>query len=116
MWDISAVGHPLAKENPKFAVYRELKEELGIDVKPIYFDKLFSTHNKTGENQESRFTWVYYAITNGYPKIKLQASEVNDAKWIKFSEIEIFSRTHDFRLDRELIKQTYRIARNLKII
>ena len=116
MWDISSVGHIVAGEDPKVGIARELYEELGINVDPIYFDKFYSTHAKDGENRESRFTWVYYAVVNKYTHLRLQSEEVNDAKWVKFADIKNFAKVNDFRLDRELIRLTFKIAEKLKVI
>lgn len=116
MWDISSVGHVVAGEDPKIGIKRELLEELGIEVQPIYFDKFFSTYSRVGESNESRFTWVYYSVIHGRPKTSLQLEEVNDVKWVKFKLIRAFARNNDFRLDRDLIKMTFSIAKKLKIV
>ena len=72
-WKITAAGHIGAGEDPGLAVKREVKEELGIDIEPIYFSKEFDYDER---HQESKFYWVYYAVVNGRPKLVLDADEV----------------------------------------
>lgn len=93
-WKITAAGHIGNGENPINAAKRELKEELGLEVKPIFFKKIFQA-----EKNEAKFYWTYYALVSGEPERKLDYSEVMDSKWVKVEDLKSFSKTNDYRLD-----------------
>ncbi len=110
VWKITAAGHPESKESPSLAIERELKEELGIVAKHIFFKKYFSVHDKDGENKESRFIWVYYAILDNHPQLNLQTSEVNDAKWVKINDLKEFAKNNNYDMkgsSQKLITEIY---------
>ena len=115
-WKMTSAGHPLSGESPETAVKRELFEELGINVDPVFYGKYFSSHNIQGENQESRFTWVFYSILDSYPDLTLQKSEVNDAKWIKVRELNLFSVNNNYDINSNSHKKIIEMAEKLKII
>ncbi len=115
-WKVTAAGHPNAGEAPIEAIKRELNEELGIEVDPIFFKKIFSSHNKKGENTETRFTWLYYAILSRKSKVTLQESEVNDARWVRVKSLEDFSKKNDYDLKGVSHKIIIEIARILQIL
>lgn len=115
-WRVAAAGHPLANEDPKNSIMREVLEELGIKIKPVFYKKYFSQHNKKGENNESRFTWVYYAIVNDNPKIILQTEEVNDARWVKIDKLIDYTKDPKYSLDEVSFNSMTKLAKELKII
>jgi len=116
VWKITAAGHPVAGESPAIAISRELNEELGFDTEFIFFNKSYLEHNKVGENCEARFVWVYYSIINYYPKLVLQTSEVNDAKWVKLTDLEEFSKNNNFRFEDNSTKMLIEICKKLKML
>lgn len=93
-WKVSAAGHAEAGEDPKDAIAREVKEELGLKVKPIYFDKDFTTY----KDKESRFTWMYYSVLDKEASLKLDKDEVMDARWVQVNDLEEFAKNNDYSL------------------
>jgi len=94
-WKVSAAGHAGAGENPKQAIAREVKEELGLEVKPIYFNKDFTTY----KNKESRFTWMYYSVLDKETSLRFDKEEVMDAKWVDINALEEFAKNNDYSLN-----------------
>jgi isopentenyl-diphosphate delta-isomerase len=97
MWTVSATGHINMGEDPAQAVIRETREELGLEVEPVYFKKKF---NIASDKKEARFMWGYYAIVKGQPTITPDPSEVMDYTWVKVEDLEDFSKTHDYDLTK----------------
>ncbi len=116
LWVETAAGHVGVNESSEDAAVREIKEELGIDTKLIFFKKYFGTHARVNEYNESRFTYVYYSVLNNHPKLRLQKSEVNTTKWVKISELEEFSKKNNYELTGTSNKLILEIAKYLKII
>ena len=92
-WKITAAGHVASGEDPTIAVKREIFEELGINVNPIYLSKEFNKDDKHGE---SKFYWIYYAVVNGKQPLVLDKEEVMNAKWILPNELKEFARQNDW--------------------
>ncbi|OGD08383.1 hypothetical protein A2899_01460 [Candidatus Amesbacteria bacterium RIFCSPLOWO2_01_FULL_49_25] len=111
-WTITAAGHVGAGENPKGSAKREVKEELGIGVEPIYVEKEFSTH----KDKDARFFWIYYATMEGDPRLVLDKEEVMDAKWVSVKKLAEFSKHNYFPLDSGSYKFISKIAKTLKLI
>lgn len=110
-WKNACGGHIGAGEDPKKAAARELFEELGVKAEPLFFKKYFKKHQKKGENQESRFIWIFYSVVSGRPKLKIDKIEVNDAKWIKIEDLKIFAKNNDYDIDgfsQEIIMEIYK--------
>lgn len=104
IWTITAAGHVGRGEDPKSAAKRELEEEMGIDVEPIFLAKVFWSRET-----EARFFWVYYAILEKDQEVKPN-EEVEDTRWIKVDELEEFSRKNNYSLQggsHEMIIQAY---------
>lgn len=83
-WTISAVGHVRANEDPFEATKREVKEELGIEIDPKFFEKIFVEDLK---HTESKFYYIYTAEYNG-SSFTIDSNEVNDAKWVILEKIQ----------------------------
>lgn len=98
-WKISAVGHVDAGEEPKHAVERELFEELGIKVEAKFYKKIIRKRISNRGNKESRFVYMYYVIVKGKPKIILEKDEVENAIWIKPSDLIKFARQNKWDLE-----------------
>jgi isopentenyldiphosphate isomerase len=98
-WKIAAAGHIKSGENPAEAIKREVYEELGIKVKPIFFKKEF--HKRVGlpGPKEARFSYGFYAIVSGRSKMKLDKSEVECALWIKPEKLLEFSKINDWDIN-----------------
>jgi len=87
LWDLAG-GFVDFNETLEQALSREVKEELGIEVTHwqylcsgtnIYHYKAIDYHTADV---------IYYAELEHKPKLCLDSSEVIDARWIKFSDIE----------------------------
>lgn len=116
-WEITCAGHVGSSEDPKIASEREVFEELGFKVDLTFYKKVFSKHLDSNNNPtESRYFYIYYSIVNNKPQIKLDKNEVEDAKWIKLSELKSFSLKNNYKLDGISHKTIIEIAKMLKII
>jgi len=91
-WKMAAAGHVGSGETPLDAINREVKEELGLTLNPVYYKKVFNTH----EDKEARFTWVYYALVKGEPNITLDPSEVMDYAWVEIDKLNEFAMDHNY--------------------
>ncbi len=111
-WTITTAGHVEKGENPKKTARREIFEEVGIKIKPVYFDKVQVTRAKT----ESRFFWIYYAILNKKPKTKIAKKEVQKVKWVKIKELDGFLKKQKHPWSTTSHKMITKIAKHLKFI
>ena len=112
-WKTTAAGHIRKGEDPKDSIKRELKEELGIEVTPIFMYKELEPF----KDLENRFTYVYYAILEKDQPLILDKNEVIDAKWIKVEDLEEFSKENDYSLQsgsHEMITQAYAVIQSKK--
>lgn len=89
-WDIAVGGHIGTGENAIISAQRELKEELGIDVK-INELKYFKTVKEMLQNNgviSNEFDSIYVLYSNiKIENIKLQKEEVSEIKWVTLSEL-----------------------------
>ena len=115
-WKLTAAGHVRAGEDPAVAVRREVFEELGIKVEPVYFKKVFRENIDKGKILESRFFWVYYSLVKDSPRLKLDPLEVSDAKWVEIRELEKFAESHEYELQSLSHQTIIEVAQKLKII
>lgn len=90
MWDVTAGGHVLAGEFGFEAILRETKEELGIELEKndiTFIGSTLSTNIK-GDIINKHFNEYYIANKDlDETKLKLQAEEVSEVKWIDKDEI-----------------------------
>lgn len=91
-WEITAAGHVGAGEDPEKAAKREVYEELGIKIKPMFFGKMFKERKGKQGYTESRFFYIYYAIVKGRLEVKLDKEEVEDARWIDPDDLVMFAK------------------------
>lgn len=109
-WENTATGHVLAGENPTDSIVREVKEELGLRIKPTFFKKVF-----VKEKTESKFYWIYYAIVDKPLKLKLDKNEVMDTKWIRPEQLETFAKDNWWDINGESHAMILDIKSRLKI-
>ena len=83
LWDVSVGGGITAGENPRQAVTREVKEELGLNI------DLTDIRPKLTVNYGSGFD-DFFLITEDIVlnDLKLQSEEVADARWASRDEIK----------------------------
>lgn len=113
IWSTTAAGHVATGENPDTAIIRELFEELGISVEPVFFKKTLT--GPVGNDQaELRFIYWYYAILKDRPELILDNDEVGDAKWVNINELDEFSKMNNYKLGEFSRKWIMKIAKFLK--
>ena len=96
LWDISAGGHVLAGEFGEQALIREVKEELGIEVKENEIRYLASSTstNLKGNIINNHFGECFIITKQiDIEQIKLQKDEVEEVKW--FTKQEIIERINN---------------------
>ncbi len=90
MWDITAGGHVLTGEFGFQAIIREVKEELGIELNKneiIFLGSALSS-NISRNIINNHFNEFYVVNKNiDENKLKLQAEEVSEVKWIDKEDI-----------------------------
>lgn len=90
LWDITAGGHVLAGEFGMQALIREVKEELGLDIKEDEIKYLVgsTSSNIKGKIKNNHFNECYIITKNiDISQLKLQEEEVSDVKWFTKQEI-----------------------------
>ncbi len=90
LWDITAGGHVLAGEFGMQALIREIKEELGIDIKENEIKYLVgsTSSNTKGKIINNHFNECYIVTKNiDISQLDLQEEEVSDARWFTKEEI-----------------------------
>lgn len=81
----STGGHPKTGETSMDGIITEIKEELGLTVKPEELELIFSGQ----ENAKQVFFDIYYMRKNfNISDLELQKEEVDFVKWLSFKEIE----------------------------
>lgn len=80
-WDISCGGHIKSGDSPEITVKRELKEELGINVKCMFIKKYVEKFTDQAEMVN-----LYYAISNG--PFKFNEEEITQLKFFSESETQ----------------------------
>ena len=96
LWDITAGGHVLAGEFGEQALIREVKEELGIEIKQEEIRYLVGSisSNVKGNIVNNHFNECYIITKQiDIDQIKLQKEEVEEIKW--FTEQEILERINN---------------------
>jgi isopentenyldiphosphate isomerase len=91
-WDISVAGHTAAGDGPIETLVREAEEELGLAVDPeaLQFIGVTIAHPKMPEGWVHRaIDWTYIVKMDiNLKDIKMQATEVDDIRWIPLDEFE----------------------------
>lgn len=109
-WEVACAGHVGAGEIPEEAAKREVFEELGINIQPVFFEKQKVLNDI---NNESKFYWVYYAIIDDND-FELDKLEVEEVKWIDVSEVSKYIVSSDVK--DTSVDTTNRISNKIKNI
>lgn len=81
----STGGHPKTGETSIDGMITEIKEELGLTVKPKELELIFSGQ----ENVKQVFFDIYYMRKDfNISDLKLQKEEVDFVEWLSFKEVE----------------------------
>lgn len=80
-------------ESVKHAIYREVKEELGIEI-PKEQINIVNIHKSSDKNK--RFAYNFLFIVNyQIDEYKLQKEEVAEVKYVKIEEMELAKKNND---------------------
>jgi 8-oxo-dGTP pyrophosphatase MutT (NUDIX family) len=85
-------GHVEPDEDPRATVVRELKEELGVDIRldRVGAPKMVTVTRTVGQSCGHVDVSLWYAIAgNRAAPIVFDPTELHDAKWFAFSEIPL---------------------------
>lgn len=92
MLDISSAGHLLAGEDSLSGAVREIKEELGIDVKPEELRFIKTSKNSFNYKpgfMENQFEDLYILRTSlDAASIEIQKEELQDAFYVPYKEFK----------------------------
>lgn len=116
-WDASTSGHVSAGEESIDTAQKEVREELGLELKKSDFEFLFRYKNhqafQEGKFIENGFTEVFLVEKDvKLTELTLDKNEVADAKFIEFHELEKTLASGD----NEFIQHTYEYARLFKLL
>ena len=114
-WKITAAGHVTAGEKPENAAKREVFEELGLTISPIFFKKIFRKRTGQSVSPESRFFYIYYSLVNGRPQMKLDQKEVMGVVWIKPTRLEEFAKGHKWDVKSLSHKTIIDVSRHIDL-
>lgn len=89
-WDHSAAGHVDAGEDYDEAARRELQEELGVTDVTLHKVAIYRADTLFNGRPLHRFNALYKATINSAQPLKLQKSEVGEARWFTLDEIKQF--------------------------
>lgn len=87
-WDTSAGGNIDYPETYEEAIRRELAEEIGIndvDLEEVAY--FYSEAIDPDGNKMNRFTKVFRTVKSQSIQLKLQESEVSEARWVSRDEL-----------------------------
>ena len=88
LWDVSVAGHIGAGEAPTIAALRELKEEIGLEIREEELEGIGifqEEHMHPNGIIDREFHHCYLLkLTPPLPQLKLQAEEVSDLKWMPY--------------------------------
>jgi isopentenyldiphosphate isomerase len=93
MWDTSIAGHIAAGSNSLLTAIKEASEELGIGLQHSEIEYLFTVTQrqilKEGKFLNNEFNDVYLVSRDvDLSTVKLQTEEVDEVRWVRFSELE----------------------------
>jgi isopentenyldiphosphate isomerase len=84
-WDLTAAGHVDKGETYKEAMYRELKEEMGIDnVDLIQLGKYYNEESEAGELKKC-FNLLYVGTYEG--RVAIDNEEVSEYDWVSLNDV-----------------------------
>jgi isopentenyl-diphosphate delta-isomerase len=84
VWSNSCCGHPKPKESYEKAALREVKEELGLEVKDFIKVSDYRYRFKRIGVVENEICPVFMGIASG--EVRLDPNEVADFKWMEWNE------------------------------
>ncbi|MCK5907314.1 MAG: NUDIX domain-containing protein [Flavobacteriales bacterium] len=93
LWDISVAGHISAGETVEVGAYREVLEEIGLDIDISDLEKIFvfkeSHYHKSMNWYNNEFHHVFlYKFDGSISDLILQKEEVDDVRFLSISDFE----------------------------
>ena len=113
-WDISGAGHIMSGETVIEGAIRELKEELGIEVKETDL-KFISVVKSTKNPKNQEFGYVYLLESNNEIKDYIfEDNEVSEVKYVYFEDLEkmVENRVEGLLIHEEEYKKLFEFIRN----
>ncbi len=113
-WDISGAGHIRARETVIEGAIRELKEELGIEVKETDL-KFISVVKSTKNPQNQEFGYVYLLeCNNDIQDYTFEDNEVSEVKYVYYEDLErmVADRVKGLLIHEEEYKKLFEFIRN----
>lgn len=103
LWDISAAGHISAGEGSVVSAVREIEEELGLSVAPEELRLVAQSRIEWSLNEgrflENEFHDIYMVRRDvDIGSLRLQASEVDDARLVTIDELRALAERRDASL------------------
>lgn len=102
-------GHAKEGETPLQGMITEIKEELGIDVKP---HELRLMHSERSDEKRHFYDLYYLQKDYNISDMELQTEEVEDVMWLSEKEVEALCSKNDFK--KEHIEAYEIITKKLK--
>jgi isopentenyldiphosphate isomerase len=92
-WDVTVSGHLMSGENPGQAAARELQEEVGIYMAPDEAEllgEITDSFDLTYGKRHNEYDYVFLTKQDelDLEKLRLQAAEVLEVRWITLEELE----------------------------
>lgn len=103
LWDCAAAGSALAGETSEMAAIREVKEELGLDLRMENAEILFTIKFSRGFDDH----WLVKQNID-INNLSLQYEEVADAKWATMDEIKVLVSSGEF-IQYEILEPLFEI-------
>ena len=94
LWDISVAGHISTGETVEVGAYREILEEIGLDIDITDLEKIFvfkeSHYHEAMNWYNNEFHHVFlYKFDGKISDLILQEEEVDDVRFLSISDFEI---------------------------
>lgn len=87
-------GHAKSGENPVQGMITEIKEELGINVKP---EELLLVHSERSDEKKSFYDLFYLRNDYNISEMILQKEEVEEVKWLTEKEVKTLCSNKNFK-------------------
>ncbi len=93
LWDISVAGHISSGETVEVGAYREVLEEIGLDINIDDLEKIFvfkeSHYHESNDWYNNEFHHVFlYKFEGSVDELKLQEEEVDEVRFIGLGSLK----------------------------
>lgn len=116
-WDVSVAGHMAAGEPPELSAFREVQEEIGIDIEPsdlqkIDFFKIERRHSEVIWDREFNHTFLYWLDER--VRLTKQDTEVEALQWMSLNEFEQLAINKDPRFVPNSTKRYLKVITEIR--